>query len=152
MSVTGAVDLGLVAIANAVNLLLTAIFLARARGAAQLEAVLGWVTVALALPVLLCAGLNAAEGRARWTVVLPALLVLFLLVEYVLDYWLRLDFRHTRLLWPYLLLFYVAVNAMTGYAFLVGTLQGAITLVTYFVCLLATWYAYRAVGHGPRRA
>jgi hypothetical protein len=37
---------------------------------------------------------------------------------------------------------------MIGYSFLTRELYGVITLVTYFLQLGATWYAYRRVGHG----
>jgi hypothetical protein len=146
------VDLGVVIIANAVNLLLTAIFLARSAGNGRIEDILGRVTVALGAPLAAGIALNISRGRAWWTVALPSVLLLYLLVEYVLDYRLRVNFRHTKLLGPYLFLFYAAVNAMTGYAFLVSRTFGAITLATYFVCLFATWYSYARVGHGQRHA
>ncbi|HUY99109.1 MAG TPA: hypothetical protein VMU89_02070 [Thermomicrobiaceae bacterium] len=142
------VDLLLVVVANGVNLLLAGMFLARAARAAGLERVLGLSTVALSLPLTVATLLNLAGGRPWWSVLLPLLLVAYLSVELVLDYILRLDFRHTRLLWPYLLLFYLAVNAMTGYAFLVGRTFGFVTLGSYFLCLAATWYSYAHVGHG----
>jgi hypothetical protein len=72
----------------------------------------------------------------------------FLILELILDYVLRLDFRHTRLLWPYLLVYYVALNAMIGYTFLVSEAFGFVTLATYLLGLLATWYSYSRVRHG----
>ena len=148
MRLPQAVDLAMVIVANAVNLLLIGLFLARAAGARGAERAFGLGTVVLVVPVVVAVILNAAGGRGWWYVVLPMVLVVFLCVEVVLDYILGLDFRHTRLLWPYLLLFYLAVNAMIGYAFLVGRAYGFVTLATYFLCLLATWYSYTQVGHG----
>ncbi|MBU7009941.1 MAG: hypothetical protein HXS46_04580 [Theionarchaea archaeon] len=86
--------------------------------------------------------------REWWAIVLPSLLIVFLIVELILDYILKLDFRHTSLLWPYLLLYYVSLWGMIGYTFLIGTFYGGITLGTYFLNLLATWYSYSRVGHG----
>ena len=104
--------------------------------------------IALAVPVVLCAVANAMAGRGMWYVLLPSLLVLFLLVELVFDYILQANFRQTRWLGPYLLLYYVALMGMIGYAFLVSTTFGFVTLATYFLNLLATWYSYSKVGHG----
>jgi len=61
---------------------------------------------------------------------------------------LSLPFRSSRLLGPYLLLYYLSPMGMIGYAFLVSEAYGFITLATYFLNLLATWYSYCEVGHG----
>ena len=71
-------------------------------------------------------------------------------MQHALDYWLELDFRHSRLLGPYLLLYYAALMGMVGYSFLAGDAFGVVTLITYFVQLGATVYSYRKVGHGVR--
>jgi len=124
------------------------IFLSRVRGLLRLERVIGLCLIFMALPVALAGVYNAVAGREWWFVVLPFLLVAFLLVELVLDYLLKINFRQTRLLGPYLLLYYAALMGMVGYTFLVRELFGFITLVTYFLQLGATWYSYRKVGHG----
>jgi hypothetical protein len=144
------VDLGLVSIANLVMVLIIGIMLSRPFGLRHLERRLGLVSVACALPVALAAVLNALGGRAWWTVVLPLLLVAFLVLELILDYLLKLDFRHTRLLGPYLLLYYVALMGMIGYSFGVSDTLGFITLTVYLANLLATWWSYARVGHGSR--
>ena len=148
-------DLTLVLVANLVNLLLAGMFLARVRGLARLNQVLGWSAVALALPVAAVAALNLLGGRPWWTVVLPALYVAYALLELLLDAILRVDFRHSRLLGPYLAVYYLGLLGLVGYAFGVGAPHGFVTLGSYFLCLLVTWYAYARVGHGvapPERA
>ena len=144
------VDLGLVSIANLVMILIIGIMLSRPFGLNRLERRLGLVSVACALPVALAAVLNALGGREWWTVVLPSLLVAFLVLELFLDYVLELPFRNTRLLGPYLLLYYLALVGMIGYSFLVNNTLGLITLAIYFLNLLATWWSYSRVGHGSR--
>ena len=146
-----AVDLALFLVANLVNLLIIGIMLSRPLGLRRLEKILGLVAVACALPAAIALVLNAAGGRAWWTVVLPALFVVYLILELILDYVLKLDFRNTRLLWPYLVVYYVAVNAMIGYTFLVSEAYGFVTLATYLLGLLATWYSYTRVGHGQAK-
>lgn len=142
------VDLSVFVIANLVNLLLIGVFLCRPWGLRRAERALGLATVALAVPLSLAMLLNLAAGREWWAVVLPGIMVVHLLLELLLDYILRADFRSTALLWPYLLIFYLAQMGLIGYSFLVGKVFGAVTLATYFLCLLATWYSHARVGHG----
>ena len=75
-------------------------------------------------------------------------MIAFLILELLLDYVLQIPFRETRLLWPYLALFYLSAWMMIGYTFLVNKTYGFITLVTYFLSLAATAYSYSQVGHG----
>jgi hypothetical protein len=145
-----AIDVGLAVIANLANLLLVGIFLSRPAGRGRLEFVLGLTFVALALPLTGAVLLNALAGRAWWTIALPIPLIQFCGAELILDYLLKLDFRHSDLLRPYLLLYYVSLVAMMGYAFGVGKVAGLITLSTYALNLGATWYSYSQVGHGHR--
>jgi len=144
------VDVIVFAIGNLVNLLMIGIFLSRPKGLKRVEYVLGIVQIAFIPPLVATVVINASQGRAWWFVVLPALLVAFLIVELLLDYVLKLEFRTTRLLGPYLLLYYLALMGMIGYAFLVSETYGFITLITYFMNLFATWYSYSRVGHGRK--
>jgi hypothetical protein len=86
--------------------------------------------------------LNALNQRDWWKIVLPLPLILYCLVELLFDYILKLDFRTTGLIWLYLPIFYLGLWGMIGYAFLIGRIFGFITLGTYFVSLLATWYGH----------
>jgi len=142
------VDLSIIIIANLNNLLLTVMFISRGCGRQQIGNRFGWATVALVLPLAAAAAFNAAGGRPGWTIALPALMVAYDAVEFLLDFILKFDFRHTRWLGPYLALFYLALMGMIGYAFAVDKLFGFITLATYFVCLAATAFSYARVKHG----
>jgi hypothetical protein len=150
-----AIDTGLVAIAILANLLLVGIFLSRPAQRERAEFVLGLVFVALALPLAAAVTLNARAGRPWWTIALPIPLIQFCGIELILDYLFKVELRHTPLLQPYLILYYVSLVAMMGYAFGVGRAAGLVTLGTYALNLAATWYSYTQVGHGragPRLA
>ncbi len=142
------IDIAIFVIANLVNLLLIGIFLSRPKGLKKVEYVLGLFTVSMILPLSVAVILNILGKRDWWTLVLPLVLILFLSVELLFDYILKLNFRKTRLLWPYLFLYYLALMAMIGYSFLIDKPYGFVTLGTYFLNLLATWYSYSKVGHG----
>jgi len=134
--------------ANLFNILITGIMLSRPFGLAKLENILGIIDLLLILPLSFAVIFNLLGGREWWSIVLPLVLILFLLVEMLLDYILQIPFRQTRLLWPYLALFYLSAWFMIGYTFLVDKTYGFITLVTYFISLGATAYSYSQVGHG----
>ena len=142
------IDIAIFVIANLVNLLLMGIFLSRPKGLKKVEYVLGLFTVSMIFPVSVAVIMNILGKRDWWTLVLPLVLILFLAVELLFDYILKLSFRKTRLLWPYLFLYYLALMAMIGYSFSIGKPFGFVTLGTYFLNLLATWYSYSKVGHG----
>ena len=143
-----AIDLTVFVSANLYNLFLTVVFLARTRGAKGLERRLGLLSVLLGIPLLTAAVLNASGQRDWWAIVLPLPTALHCLVELFVDYLRPSDFRQTRWLWPYLVLFYLGQWLLVGYAFLVSQTFGILTLVTYFICLAATFYSYRKVKHG----
>lgn len=148
------VDYTLFVAAILANMLMVGVFAAKARALARLQYALGIALEALALPVGAAAVLNLLWGREWWTVVLPLAMIAFLAVELLLDYVWKLDFRRTRLLGPYLALYYVGFIALTGYAFSLGKPYGFAALAVYFANLAATAYSYSRVGHGsgPRAA
>ena len=147
-----AADLALVSGASAANLLVAAIMLARTRALRRLERVLGLVTVGMAFPAAGAAVVNALGERGLWWVVLPLPFVLHCALELVLDYVVKVPFRATRLLGPYLGIFYLGSWGMIGYSFLAGKVYGLTVLVTYFVCLGATWYSHRGADPASARA
>ena len=127
------------------------IFLARAKMGTRdslLENIAGLIIVVMILPLIAAIIVNIAAKRGAWLWVLPLVTVVFLIVEFILDYVLKTDFRSTGLLAPYLILYYLAQFAMVGYTFMVGKPYGFITLVTYFINLAATFYSYARVQHG----
>ena len=145
---TRTIDLVVFIIANMMNLLLTIMFLFRAVGKPNVGNPFGWVAVALAVPLGVVVVLNLL-GKRDWAFwVLPLVTVCYCLFELLLDGILKVDFRHNRLLGPYLLSYYLGLMAMIGYNFLASKPYGFVTLVTYFINLAATAYSYSRVGHG----
>lgn len=134
-------DLSVFAIANLTNLLLAAMFLFRARGRSRVGSAFGWAAVMLGIPLLAAVVLNTLGVRPWWTVVLPALMVAYDAVEFLLDFVLKFDFRNSRWVGPYLGLFYIALMGMIGFGFALGKPFGFTTLATYFVSLAATAYS-----------
>ena len=129
------------------NLLFAAMFVARVVSPGHARQ-LGFAGTAGALPLTIAALVAASRSLGQWQVVLPLVFVAFAIGEVVVDGVLRLDFRHTRWLGPYLGAFYLAQWAVVGAAFLAWPPGGFGVLLTYFACLAATAWSYRRVGHG----
>jgi len=142
------VDKGIIMLANIFNLLVVGVFLSRSGGLRGIEWILGIIIALIALPVTMGIIVNVTAKRDWWTYVLPTHLVLYCLLEFILDYVIKVDFRNTGFLWFYLILFYIASLGMIGYSFGVSRLAGFITLGTYLLGLLASWYSYSKIGHG----
>jgi len=123
-------------------------FLVRARWNQKAAKILSVSVLITGIPLSIAIVINASGQREWWTVVFPAILLAHFLMELILDTILRLEFRSTKLLWPYLAVYYLALLAMIGYSFGIGKVFGFITLGTYFVNLAATGYSYARVGHG----
>ena len=136
------IDITVFIIANLVNCLMVAIFLTRAAGMNKAEHVLGFILVLLALPVGAAISLNFIYNREWWTIVLPSFFIIVCIAEFLLDYILKFDFRHSSLLWPYLTVYYMALLGLIGYSFGMGKVYGFITLFSYFLNQAATWYAH----------
>lgn len=129
------------------NLLFAAMFVARVRAPHHAHRI-GLVGTGMASPLAMAAVLAWTSGTELWDIILPLVFVVFAAVELVVDEVLDFEVRASRWLWPYLLLFYVAQWAVIGAAFRASGPGGLAVLASYFVCLAATVYSYRRVGHG----
>jgi hypothetical protein len=141
------IDLTVIVVANLMNLMMVPVFILRTLEVGRLG-VVGLIWAAFILVLAPTIVQNARARREWWAMTLPSLLVLFLIVELALDYIARYDFRSTSLLGPYLLLYYVSILGMIGYAFLTEKRYGFVTLVTYFLSQIAALFSYFTVGHG----
>jgi len=127
------IDLGVVVCVNLFNLLLVVLFWGRLTNRPKIERIAGISTLILGIPLTLFAIANLLQHRQWWTVALPLLLVLFILIELLFDYILKIEFRQTWQAGPYLLIYYLGSMVMVGYAFMVKVPYGVITLITYFM-------------------
>lgn len=136
--------------ANVFNILVSILFILRTKKMERVEHNLGIIIVSISIPLMVAVIINSIDGREWWTYILPLFLIIYCILELLFDYILKLEFRNTKLLGPYLLFFYLGSMAMIGYTFLIKEAFGFITLITYFIGLLAAWYSYSKTGHGDK--
>ena len=131
----------------AAHLLIAAMFVLRVTAPSRAHA-WGLAGTAAAIPLTIAAVRAFVVGGEPWAVVLPLVFVAFAVVEVLVDDVVHFDVRHSRWLGPYLALFYAGSWGLIGAAFLASPLGGFMVLGSYFVCLAATFWSYRRVGHG----
>lgn len=139
-----------VAAGSLANLAIAAMFAARV-GRPRWAPPLGFLGTAMAIPLAAASLLAWAGGMGPWDIALPLVFVGFAVIEIGVDVVADFDVRSSRWLWPYLGSFYLAQWAVIGAAFRASKPGGAMVLITYFVCMAATAYSYRRVGHGTDR-
>ena len=131
------------------NLLIGLMFVARVHKPDKAR-VLGLAGTAMAIPLLVASMLAILSGTDLWGVLLPLGFVAFAIIEFGVDVVADFEVRTSRWLGPYLAAFYLGQWSVIGAAFRVSPAGGAVVLASYFLCLAATVYSFRRVGHGVR--
>lgn len=126
-----------------INVLMTFLFYARAKGFKQWEHTTGLILIILAVPIFTITLINYISDREWWTFILPLPMILFLIIELFFDYIYNLDFRKTKLLLVYLFFYYPGLFGLIGYAFFTDKILGYISLGAYFVNQIAAFYAHK---------
>jgi hypothetical protein len=110
------------------------VFLARLAGRPALEYWLGALVLLMAIPLIYLLIRAPKFQRPALFYVQLTLMLAYLVVEFVLDYWLQLDFRHTC--WAviaYVTLFFAATGGMIGVASLAGFAWTIMSVALFFV-------------------
>lgn len=136
------IDLAVVGMANLINLVMAGLFAARISGLTQVQKALGIVAMTMGFVLGYIAFLNKKNERGKWFSYLLIPIFLFFIVELILDYVLALDFRSTAIVGPYILLYYVGLWGLIGYAFMVNKKWGFVTLATYFANMILSILPY----------
>jgi LPXTG-motif cell wall-anchored protein len=129
-------DLIVVYLANLINVIMSFLFVARISALPQTGNVLGIVAMIMSFGLGYIAFINRRNKRDKWETYLLIPIFLFFVVELVLDYILRLDFRSTMWAVPYVLFYYVGLWGLIVYAFRFDKKWGFLTLSTYFLNMI----------------
>jgi hypothetical protein len=108
-------------VAVAMYVLCIAVFVSRLAGRPQLGHAAGWAQFALVMPLIVLLVLAPRLDRPRLYYLQIGLMLAFLVVEFVLDFALKVDFRGNRAaVIPYVMLFFAGTGGMVGVASLAG--------------------------------
>lgn len=136
------IDVIVVYFAILINVLMAVLFAARIFGLPEIEYIIGLIVIIMGFSLGYIAFFNKKNGRDMWEVYLLLPIFLFFVVELVLDYILKLDFRSTILVGPYVLFYYIGLWGLIGYAFRFDKKWGFVTLATYFLNMFLSILPY----------
>ena len=126
-------------IANVNNILLIGIFLARIYKYSKIEYWLGIIFILSIIPLTLMLLESFAFNREGLYYVQLILMMSFIVLELILDYLLKIDFRQNRsVLIPYVTLFYASFGGMIGIASHSGKQWTIITVITFLLMAAAS--------------
>lgn len=141
-------DLVFLLAALAFNLLIAGIFIADKLGRNNVIRVLGLSWLALALPLGGVWVGYLVTGRAAWILVCLGLVLIYMAVEWLLDYVWKIPFRQKLAQHiPYIILEYIALFCLIGIAFSIDRRWGWAVSVTFWIAMASLIFLYA----GPRK-
>jgi hypothetical protein len=129
--------------AIAFNLLIVCIFVAQKHGWAKQVKILGMLWLLLTIPFAVVFVRYFTEGKRLGIMASFGLVFLYILVEFLLDYVLKIDFRRTWITHaPYIVLEYVALYCLIHIAFEVDRTWGYLVSISFWILLAGLVYVY----------
>lgn len=129
--------------ALAFNLLLAVFFVAHRNRWIKTARTIGILWLLLAIPLTFVFAHYLAEGRGPEVLVPLALVLLYMLVEFLLDFVFKVDFRRS---WkthvPYIMLEYVALFSLIRIAFSINRSWGYLVSITFWILLASLIYLF----------
>ena len=143
-------DLTFAVTAAAFNLLIAGIFIAQKCGRPRLVRFFGTLVLAAAIPFGIVFIHYLGDNRPNWVLVYFGFIFLYLLVELLLDFIFKVEFRKKLSLHiPYIILEYIALFGLIGIAFQINQGWGMIVSITFWLLLASLIYLYSGRKHKP---
>lgn len=136
-------DLMFVLSAVAFNLLIAALFIAQKLGRDNLVKTFGILWLWLMIPLALVFVSYWRAGRETWIFVNFGFVFLYMLVELLLDYVFKIDFRSKPISHvPYIILEYAALFSLIGIAFEIDRTWGTVIAICFWILMGSLVYLY----------
>jgi len=146
-------DLTLVIAAVIFHLSIVGVYIAQKQGRDKLVRTFGSVTLLLGVPLAVVLAHYIISGEPQWKLISFGFIFLYLLVEFLLDFVFKIDFRkkpipHTL----YIILFYIAIIGFIRMSFAVNANWGYAVSTAFWILLGALLYnlAGQRKGKQPR--
>jgi hypothetical protein len=124
-------------LANLMNILLISIFIARLSERPKIEHWLGIILLLSIVPLtyLFISGISIKRPLLYFIQI--GLMMAYLVVEFLLDYLLKVDFRQTpRIVIPYLMLSFSGAGGMIGVASQAGRGWSIVTIISFLLMVI----------------
>ena len=129
--------------AIAFNLLIAVIFVAQKLGKENLVKTFGILWLWLLIPLTLVFVSYWREGRKKWILVSFGFIFLYMLVELLLDYVFKVDFRSKPITHvPYIILEYAALFSLMGIAFEIDRTWGTVVAICFWILMGSLIFLY----------
>ena len=136
-------DLVFVLSAIAFNLLIVGIFISQRHQRPKLTRTLGIVWLSLAIPFVIVFVHYVTVGRDPWILVYYGFILLYFIVELLLDYVLKIEFRQKLITHiPYIILEYIALFGLIGISFAIDRTWGILVSITFWAVMASLIYLY----------
>mgnify|MGYP001548157390 CR=1 FL=1 len=123
------------------------VFLFRMTNQKQLEYLSGLLFIASVIPLFYLVLTSARMNRPRLYLIQVMLMILFIIVELLVDYILNIDFRNIRwMLISYVTLFFSATGGMIGVAANAGKPWAVVSIVLYLTMAALAFLSRAATG------
>jgi len=143
MSKLDVFDLVFVITAVAFNLLIAGIFIADKKQHPRLIRTLGMTWLLLAIPLAIVFVHYLLAGQELWIIVCFGGIFLYMLMELLLDYVLKIEFRKKLSVHvPYIVLEYLALFGLIGISFSVDKTWGYVVSISFWVLMASLIYLY----------
>jgi len=137
-------DLLFVLSATLFNLLITGIFIAQKQANTKLLRRFGITWLLLAIPLTVVYIRYWMLVKAAWIMIYFSFILFYMLVEWMLDYLFKYDFRaQKRTHIPYIILEYIALFGLIGISFEIDRIWGFIVTISFWILLGSLVYLYR---------
>jgi len=134
-------------LANVINVSTISIFIARLLGKPEIGHWIGIIILFSLIPLfyLLCSAKSL--NRARIYYVWVGLMIIFIIVEFLVDWFPKIDFRDNLLIViPYVMLFFGATGGMIGVASLAGKKWAIITITSFLIMAVLAFVQRQVTG------
>ncbi len=137
-------DLVFVLSAIVFNLLLAGVFIAQKKERPKLVRTFGILWLSLAIPLAVVFIHYLIVGRDLWIMIYFGFILLYIFVELLLDYILKIEFRQKKITHiPYIVLEYIALFGLIGISFAIDRTWGFLVSISFWILLASLIYLYR---------
>ncbi len=132
-------------IAILMNILVIAIFIVRKKGFEQLEHKIGYIVINCAIPLFIIMLNYILIRKELWIIIYIIIIISFLMIEMMLDYILKIEFRsNLKIAVPYVIIYYIAFWGLLAISFVINLIAGFIIFGVFVLNLISTIYAHKS--------
>ena len=132
-------------LANVINISTISIFISRLLGKPEIGHWIGIIILLSIIPLFYLIYSAKSLSRARIYYIWVGLMIVFIVVEFLVDWFPRIDIRNNLLLViPYVMVFFGATGGMIGVASLAGK-RWAVATITSFLIMAVLAFVQRQV-------